>query len=74
MLRVATLNNPGERGTPSIAGRSPLENSPLDCFQFTPLRSSSKDKEISPSAEGDEGLCPLDPRKPLKRLERNFYL
>ncbi|MBP0957536.1 MAG: hypothetical protein J5997_09255 [Oscillospiraceae bacterium] len=73
MLRVATLNNPGERGTPSIAGRSPLENSPPDCFQFTPLRSSSV-KEISPSAEGDKGRRPLDPRKPLKRLERNFYL
>ncbi len=30
------------RGKPSIAGLPPLENSPPDCFQFTPCPSSSK--------------------------------
>ena len=51
-------------------------------FTFSPLaRRKSKTKRgtfwgvlgVSLSADSDGGLCPLDPCKPLKRLEPNFY-
>ncbi len=50
-------------GSPLSQGLPPLENSPQDCFQFTPCPSSSKairargaGKRVSPPAGGDQRL------------------
>jgi len=56
------------RGKPSIAGLSPLENSPPDCFQFTLLPSSFKafrargagEKSFAACGSDQRGSAPLD--------------
>ncbi|MGN0638752.1 MAG: hypothetical protein ACI4J0_10310 [Huintestinicola sp.] len=41
---------------------------PSKCCRIShPFLRFGRIKGISPSAEGNKGLCPLDPRKPLEK-------
>ena len=61
------------KGTPSLTRRPLLKNSLPDCFSIHPLRGAFV-RRVSPSAEGDQGLCPWIPAGS-ERLPapRNYY-
>ncbi len=50
----------------SLAEPLLLENSPQDCFLIHLLQSACR-MGISPSADGDNGLPPLDPDDPFEK-------
>ena len=50
-----------DRGTPSLAGRSPLENNPQGLFSIHPFAERLRGR-ISPPAGGDQRLCLWKPQ------------
>ena len=51
---------------------SPLKKQSTGLFFNSPLAERLRVGGVSPSADGDQGLCPLDTHHPLKSVDVNF--